>query len=256
MLSDDYLPVEISDKVIKKLLQSEENTFCVECFGSSVEYGSVAHGTFLCVLCAKSQERLKTGPIKPLDVQWKASELRLMVSGGNSAFKDFFSFYKLTEAPVDYKYKTRAAYFYRQVLAALAENKACDLEYPRLDEGLETFDDELSCEISINSTDESFEFSSKWKWLSQIYKQCPEIRRKSFEAVDKSVKRIKEITSVENIISGAKKSISEISVSRVKVEAWRIIEDVENYFSKSGNYLNFMSACSRSEISWDSELDR
>jgi len=48
-----------------------------------------------------------------------------MKCGGNLKLKQFFEFYNMPkEAPIDFKYKTKAGVYYRELLKALAEGKA------------------------------------------------------------------------------------------------------------------------------------
>ena len=244
-MTEEHIPIEISNRLLRKLRENEDNSHCIDCLASMVEFASIAHGTFLCSLCAISHERLGLSSIKPLSSLWKLPELRIMTAGGNSAFRDFFNIYNLAEAPMDFKYRTKAAYFYREVLIRLANGDNFEGNYPSLEEGLETFE-ELDLE-DIDSTTESIEDKSKWRWITNLYKKYPDLSRKSFEVMDKSVKKIKKLANVDGILLTAKKSLEEFSVDKVKIEAKKIINDLERYLSASGSYFSIINSCSNPE---------
>ena len=176
-MSEEVIPIEMSSRLLIKLRENEYNSHCIDCRMGPVEFASLAHGTFLCALCANSHDRLGLSNIKAFNSPWTMTELRAMMTGGNAAFTDFFHIYKLIDAPMDFKYRTKAAYFYREVLKILANGETFEGNYPSLEEGLETFE-ELDLEDN-DSTAESIEEKSKWKWLASLYKKYPNLSRKS-----------------------------------------------------------------------------
>ena len=68
---------------------------------------------------------------------WTAKELKTMKMGGNSALLEFFSGYGITRnTDIGFKYRTKAAEYYLNYLAALADGHPLDSEQPELEAGL------------------------------------------------------------------------------------------------------------------------
>jgi hypothetical protein len=248
--ADSHIPSEISNRLLQKLLQTPENSHCIDC-NASATFASLAHGTFLCVLCATSHEHYGFSLLKPLNSNWTLSELKLMTSGGNAAFEDFLQIYKLKDLPIDFIYRTKAVYFYREVLETIAQRGSFEGTYPTPEEGLESVEE---IDLDSNSTEESVENKSKWQWLASLYKKYPSLSQKSFETVCSSVRKCRNIVSVDGILGSAKKRFEEFSVNKVKNEAHKFIEDIEKYFSSSGRYFDITLSCSNSEKSLEPEL--
>ena len=261
MSISDGLPLEISSQVFLMLQANNENCRCVDCNSQSTAMASINHGIVLCIYCAQSHNRLgeDISKIKSLKDVWTLNELKMMTAGGNSAFKEFFSFYKLVEAPLDFKYKTKAAYFYRDVLSLLADDGNYEGNYPSIEEGLETFEEIDLGETTHDATaPDDIEANKKWHWLTNIYKKYPKIKRKSLETIDKGVQKIKEFAKVDSIMFSAKKRIEGLTVTNVKIESQKFIKDIESYItltgSIAGNYLNMLNSCSNPERSYETDM--
>jgi len=68
---------------------------------------------------------------------WSDLQLAMMKQGGNGKLKQFFEYYKMPkDAPLDFKYKTKAGFFYRELLKAQAEGRDAPAA-PNEVEGLE-----------------------------------------------------------------------------------------------------------------------
>lgn len=243
MKSEKEVPTEISRNLVHKILENEENRSCVDCGKQGVLFASVAHGSFICEVCAGVQESLNIGLVKELNSEkWELGELKMLVSGGNPAFKEFFEYYSLADMPVSHKYRTKAAYFYREVLSILAEGGSYEGTYPTVEEGVEVFEEiDLDCESTCHSIDNK---PSKWSRFKDLYLNYPKIGKKGKEVVNKSMKKFKEIAKVEVILSNAKKSFEGFGVSRVTGEAHRVLHDIEKVLSIGGEYIRAFGACS------------
>jgi len=72
---------------------------------------------------------------------WSIAQLKIMASGGNTAFKEYLALFNIPEsAPSDYKYKTKAAAYYREMLKQLSQNQNYDEPRPDANEGAEIFE--------------------------------------------------------------------------------------------------------------------
>ena len=242
MKSEKEVPTEILRNLVDKLLENKENRCCVDCGKEGVVFASVVHGTFICEVCAGLQESLNIGLVKELNSErWELDELKMLVSGGNPAFKEFFEYYSLAEMPIPHKYRTKAAYFYRDVLRILSEGGNYEGTYPTVEEGVEVFEEmDLDCESTCHSIDNK---PSKWNRFKDLYLNYPKIGKKGKEVVNKSMEKIKEIANVEEILSNAKKSFEGFGVRKVTDEAHRVLHDIEKVFSFGGKYIKAFGAC-------------
>ena len=130
---------EASSQIFNNLKKDPENDKCFECDSVNPTFSSVNHGAFICSSCAKSHLLLgqKISRLRSLDDEWSLEDLKLMTAGGNSALKEFFTHYNILSAPPNFKYCTRAAVFYREMLAVVAEDNIFEQNCPEIEEGVE-----------------------------------------------------------------------------------------------------------------------
>ena len=96
---------------------------------------SMNHGIFLCANCATGihleHYPVEVSFIKSIkDDEFNYLQLRVLINGGNKAAFDFFEVYDLQNEPVQKRYNTLAAQFYRDKLRDLvnqtgAANDGC-----------------------------------------------------------------------------------------------------------------------------------
>ena len=94
------------------------NTICVDCYSDKIKYASINNAVFLCFECAK--EHLKLGEnisfliklVKNID----QGLLLFIQRGGNDRFDKVMKEYRLSNMPISYKYRTKAANYYRQLI--------------------------------------------------------------------------------------------------------------------------------------------
>ncbi|CAG9322495.1 unnamed protein product [Blepharisma stoltei] len=115
---------EILQEVVVKLKQDPENTKCFDCEKPEPSFASINHGIFICSKCASNHKMLgqEISEVKSIEKdKWDISELRHLVAGGNSAFREFLTCYGLRSEPsIFVKYRTRAAMFYRSMLSVVS----------------------------------------------------------------------------------------------------------------------------------------
>ena len=88
---------------------------------------SINHGIFLCANCAtgihKEHYPVEISCIKAIsEDEFNYLQLRVLINGGNKAAFDFFEIYDLTNEPVQKRYNTVAAQFYRDKIKAMLES--------------------------------------------------------------------------------------------------------------------------------------
>ena len=94
------------------------NTICVDCYSDKIKYVSINNGVFLCFECAS--EHFKLGNdisflvklVKDID----QGLLLFIKRGGNDRFDKVMIEYGLSNMPINYKYRTKAANYYRQLI--------------------------------------------------------------------------------------------------------------------------------------------
>ncbi|OMJ77967.1 hypothetical protein SteCoe_22321 [Stentor coeruleus] len=132
------------DQVFVRLQEDQENCICADCNCPSPVFASVSHGIFICSICVSSHSSL--GSISEtkslLCNDWTLPQLKRMVSGGNSALKEFVLHYGICEMPIEIKYKTKALALYRKMLTEISMGRNFDEELLDVDEGRMSIDQE------------------------------------------------------------------------------------------------------------------
>lgn len=130
---------QITLRLQKIKLNDSENMKCADCSSGSTEYILVHFGSFICKNCAEVHKKI-FNTLKSEKGPWTEREFLMVQAGGNIALKEFFLYYGLDDCSILYKYRTRAAYFYREMLSKVSQNLQFDEDFPSLNEGTECFD--------------------------------------------------------------------------------------------------------------------
>ncbi|CAG9330982.1 unnamed protein product [Blepharisma stoltei] len=138
-------PPEVINQVFNNLRQDPENNYCFDCGAPSADHASTNHGVLICAQCAgmhivlgPSITNVKSWTAEP----WTIKQLKLMAAGGNSAFREFLTQYNITrETPIAFKYRTKAAAYYRGMLDVVSENEPYDVDFPSADIGIQLIDE-------------------------------------------------------------------------------------------------------------------
>jgi len=129
-----------SQQVFEELFREHENNFCFECGSPSNHWASVNNGIFLCLNCSGLHRGfgVNVSFVRSVNMDsWSDLQLAMMRNGGNARLRAFFDNYNIPkDGPVDFKYRTKAGAYYRDMLKALAENRPLPTA-PTLDEGVE-----------------------------------------------------------------------------------------------------------------------
>jgi len=111
-------------QTFEELFKIQENNHCFECGENADTWASVNNGIFLCNECATAHQKfgVNVSSIRKISDPWSDFHLSMMVNGGNMKLRDFFDKYYIPkDGPMNFKYRTKAGYYYRNQLRALCE---------------------------------------------------------------------------------------------------------------------------------------
>ena len=134
---------EFADKELIPILEIESNKMCNDCGKMDIHWCSINNSVLLCPVCARTHKKFnpKISKIKSLEVDsWTKEEIALLKLGGNEKFTKMIKSYyiPLTKDNQEYKYYTKAAQYYRDILFAESKNNPINnIPKPSLKEGIE-----------------------------------------------------------------------------------------------------------------------
>jgi ADP-ribosylation factor GTPase-activating protein 2/3 len=142
---------EFADKELIPILEIESNKVCNDCGKREIHWCSINNSVLLCSSCARTHKKFnpKISTIKSLEVDsWTKEEIEILKLGGNEKFTKMIKSYNipLTKDNQEYKYYTKAAQYYRDILLAQSKNNPINnIPKPSLKEGIEIlYKDEYS----------------------------------------------------------------------------------------------------------------
>ena len=204
-----------SSEIFKNLKEDSENNKCIECSSDNPTFTSVNNGCLICTSCVSLH--LPLGPqvsrVKPIEDAWTEDELKLMIAGGNSSLKEFFSHYGLIASPPNVKYLTRAAVFYRDMLAVVAQDREYEENCPSAEDGVKIIANEypeLGQLPSVPSEEGKHEDSSKearsseqsaWGWAKNAYHKTVTASSKAVERIGERLDKLTDKPAIKNVES-------------------------------------------------------
>ncbi|CDW89161.1 arf1-directed gtpase-activating [Stylonychia lemnae] len=114
--------------ILKEMIDNDPyNKFCVDCTTNQSTHACIFYGTFVCDNCARAhiqQLGMTKSYVKPvLSDLWDDYQMKCVTLGGNKAFWDFISQYKIERDPIGKKYRTKATKYYKRRLSALVQEQ-------------------------------------------------------------------------------------------------------------------------------------
>lgn len=151
--------LNVTKQVLSKIQEDQENRICFDCASSAITHASANLGIFLCSYCASVHSKFgdRISAVRSLNGKWDTKDLKVLVSGGNSSLKMFFSMYGIKMWNED-KYKTIACEYYRELLQVISGTGSISSSPPSLSQGaqllpaLDSIPETLSFPISVRSS--------------------------------------------------------------------------------------------------------
>lgn len=205
---------DLASQVFQKLKTDESNNFCFDCNAENPDHVSVNHGIFICSNCAAGHlELIEVSIVKSMTETWTKDELNMVVAGGNAALKEYFFYYGfIYKTPINLKYQTRSAAFYRNMLEILSQNVPCESEFLTIEAGILLIKEENNNSISLPKAAEPEKLEDKREvffppqpqkgfraWASRLINRTIEAGNKAFDRLNE----IGDKPSLRNIESDA-----------------------------------------------------
>ena len=135
--------LDLADPELVLIINITENKVCNDCQKKNPRWCSINNAVLLCASCARKHRKFNEyiSKIKSLEGDlWTKDEIKRLYIGGNERFNQMLKSYNipLTNDNVEYKYHTKIAGYYRDLLSEeLKGKKVIDLVKPSLKEGIE-----------------------------------------------------------------------------------------------------------------------
>ena len=154
--------IELADKNLLAILDIEGNKICNDCGKKNPRWCSFNNAVLICSSCARTHKKFNENisKIKSLEVDaWTEQEINFLKLGGNSKFAELIKSYNipLKKENQEYKYYTKAAQYYRNILIEKSKNNdISNIIKPSLKEGIEIlYKDEYSNLFNKNTNQQN-----------------------------------------------------------------------------------------------------
>ena len=220
------------DQVFEKLQEDEENCKCADCEASSPVFVSIKYGTFICAMCAsKHPQSSETKSI--LSNNWNVDELKRMIAGGNSAFKEYTDYYEITDLGIELKYRTRAIDLYKRMLTEITLGNNFNEDLPSIEDGKYIVITEKGNEWIFKIKEKAENLGNQALHGLDTISEKTGIKKTS-EKIKREVdfEEIKEKTSCvfNNFKSKLRQNYENLStgtISKIKEGTWNIFQGIE-----------------------------
>ena len=249
LANDDLLPI----------VQIESNQICNDCGKNNPHWCSITNAVFICPSCARTHKKFnkKISMIKSLEVDdWSKDEINILKLGGNERFNKLIKSYNipLTKDNKEYKYYTKAAQYYRDILLEESKNKDTkNIKKPSLKEGIEILyqDEYLNLfnknelnEINSNDLNNNNEINGKDKknWMDKmINKLQPDVEPPKEENPSKGKQFLNNMMYAFNDV---KELTKEIDFKGKIKKAGEYVSDKTEQIQNSDAFNRFMTVVS------------
>ena len=241
-------------QIFEKLKEDPENNKCIECDRENPTFASINNGCLMCPVCVQSHTALgvQISRIKSISGDWTLEDLKLMTAGGNSSLKVFFDHYNITNTPPNFKYLTRASFFYREMLAVVAQDQEYQHNCPGIDEGIQlvaTSYPELPIFVEEAKVEPSQtpEKKNAWAWAKSAYAKTVAVGNKAAIKVEQKLNKFSEKPGVKKfedktmeiagrLENGMQKLINKIKNKPVVQDTLSQVDHAADSFAKQATY--------------------
>ena len=241
------------------IVQIESNQICNDCGKNNPHWCSITNAVFICPSCARTHKKFnkKISMIKSLEVDdWSKDEINILKLGGNERFNKLIKSYNipLTKDNKEYKYYTKAAQYYRDILLEESKNKDTkNIKKPSLKEGIEILyqDEYLNLfnknelnEINSNYLNNNNEINDKDKknWMDKmINKLQPDVEPPKEENPSKGKQFLNNMMYAFNDV---KELTKEIDFKGKIKKAGEYVSDKTEQIQNSDAFNRFMTVVS------------
>ena len=135
--------LDLADPELVLIINITENKVCNDCQKKNPRWCSINNAVLLCASCTRKHRKFNEyiSKIKSLEGDlWTKDEIKRLYIGGNERFNQMLKSYNipLTNDNAEYKYHTKIAGYYRDLLSEeLKGKKVIDLVKPSMKEGIE-----------------------------------------------------------------------------------------------------------------------
>ena len=254
------MDLDLADEDLIPIVQIESNQNCNDCGKINPHWCSITNAVLLCPSCARNHKKfnINISKIKSLEVDdWSKEEIYRLKIGGNERFTKLIKSYNipLTKDNKEYKYYTKAAQYYREILSEeLKNNDTKNIKKPTLKEGIEILyqDDYLSLfnknqsnYINLQSEkndDKTQNNQEKKNWMDKIIDKLePDVTQTPTENTSKSQKFFDNVT---NAFNDVKEAAKEIDFKSKFKKAGEFVQDKTEKIQNSRTFNRFMNAVS------------
>ena len=253
------MELDLANEELIPIIQIESNTICNDCGKNNPHWCSINNAVLLCPSCARTHKKFnkKISMIKSLEVDdWSKDEINILKLGGNERFNKLIKSYNipLTKDNKEYKYYTKAAQYYRDILLEESKNKDTkNIKKPSLKEGIEILyqDEYLNLfnknelnEINSNYLNNNNEINDKDKknWMDKmINKLQPDVEPPKEENPSKGKQFLNNMMYAFNDV---KELTKEIDFKGKIKKAGEYVSDKTEQIQNSQAFNRFMTAVS------------
>lgn len=235
-----------SESVFSQLKAKNSNTRCFDCDTKESDWCSVSHGIFLCLKCAGKHRGfgVHISFVRSISMDtWQFKQLQMMRAGGNEELQIFFEYYEIENYALEDKYRTKAAYYYREMLKTVSEGRVLDRQKPSIEEGKIVVEEQ------------------KRVMPQKIIEKPPEkdpsglkvIVGDAFEYTKDLGRNIKEKVSEVSISNVEHKAKEAFSKLETKVESWNFKEKLKSVKNKTEGVYNKLATKAKRAMKKDTE---
>ena len=259
------MELDLADEDLIPIIQIESNQNCNDCGKINPHWCSITNAVLLCPSCARNHKKfnINISRIKSLEVDdWSKEDIYKLKIGGNERFTKLIKSYNipLTKDNKEYKYYTKAAQYYREILTEEVKNHDTkNIKKPTLREGIEILyqDDYLNLfnknqsntinieNENIDNKDNKVQPKQENKnWMDKIIDKLePDVTP---PPTDNSKKSQKFFDNVTNAFNDVKEAAKEIDFKGKFRMAGEYVQDKTEKIQNSRTFNRFMNAVSNS----------